>query len=127
MKPERWQQLDQLFHAALERKPEERAAFLDEACAGDEELRKEVEALIAAHEQSVSFIEKPALEVEARLLANEQSDAGAESMVGKTIGHYRLIALLGYLFRGGQCFVDFFRSGQSTERAGRLHGYRRLR
>ena len=95
MKPERWQQLDKLFHAALERAPEGRAAFLDEACAGDQQLRKDVVALIAANEKAGSFIEKPALEVEARSLAGEQSDAEAESMVGKTIGHYRLVALLG--------------------------------
>src|SRR5438128_2105017 len=95
MKPERWQQLDKLFHAALERAPEGRAAFLDEACAGDQQLRKEVEALLAASQQAGSFIEKPALEAEARSLANEQGDAGAESVVGKTIGHYRVIALLG--------------------------------
>ena len=95
MKPERWQQLDKLFHSAIARKPEERAAFLEEACAGDEELKKEVEALIAANEQAGSFIENPALEVEARSLAGEQSDSGTESMVGKTIGHYRLISPLG--------------------------------
>ena len=40
MKPERWQQLDKLFHSALQHEPAERAAFLDEACAGDESLRK---------------------------------------------------------------------------------------
>src|SRR5712691_9302911 len=95
MKPARWQQLDELFHAALERAPEERAAFLDEACAGDQQLRREVEVLIGANEKAGSFIEKPALDVEARSLANEQSDAGADSMIGKTIGHYRVIALLG--------------------------------
>src|SRR6266550_2147487 len=95
MKPERWQQLDKLFHAALEREPVERAAFLDEACAGDQQLKKEVEALIAASEQAGSFIEKPALELEARSLADEQGNAGAESMVERTIGHYRVIALLG--------------------------------
>ncbi|SRR6266516_412702 len=95
MKPERWQQLDSVFHSALERQPEERAAFLDEACARDQQLRKEVEALLAASEQAGSFIEKPALEAEARSLANEQGDAGAESVVGKTIGHYGVIALLG--------------------------------
>jgi eukaryotic-like serine/threonine-protein kinase len=60
MKPERWQQLDSLFHEALERAPEERTAFLDEACAGDQQLRKEVAALIMANEQARSFIEKPA-------------------------------------------------------------------
>src|SRR2546423_6132685 len=95
MKPERWQQLDKLFHSALDWAPEERAAFLDEACAGDQQLRKDVQALIAANEKAGSFIEKPALDVEARSLAGEQSDSGAESMVGKTIGHYRLVALLG--------------------------------
>ena len=60
MKPERWQQLDELFHAALQHEPEERAAFLDEGCAGDEALRRQVEALLAAHEEAGSFIENPA-------------------------------------------------------------------
>ena len=84
-----------LFHSAMERNPEERAAFLDQACAGDQELRREVEGLVAASEQAGSFIEGPALEVEARSLAGEHSDARAEVMVGRTIGHYRLIAPLG--------------------------------
>src|SRR5688572_13367602 len=95
MNPERWQQLDSLFHAALERAPEERAAFLNEACTGDQQLRKEVEALITASEQAGSFIEEPALEMEAKSLAGEQGDGAAEQMVGETIGHYRLISLLG--------------------------------
>jgi hypothetical protein len=59
MKPERWQQLDQLFHSALRREPAERPAFLDEACVDDESLRKQVESLLAAHEEAGSFIEKP--------------------------------------------------------------------
>src|SRR2546430_14246483 len=100
MKPERWQQLDELFHSAREREPDKRAAFLDEACAGDQQLRREVEALIAANEQAGSFIEKPALELEARSLANEQGDPIAESMIGKTIGHFRLVALLGSVGMG---------------------------
>lgn len=58
MKPEHWRQLDELFHSALEREPGERAAFLDDACARDESLRKQVEALLAAHEQAGSFIER---------------------------------------------------------------------
>src|SRR5438309_7162704 len=61
MKPERWQLLDQLFHSALEREPGERAAFLDEACGGVESLRKQVEALLAAHEAAAGFIDSPAL------------------------------------------------------------------
>src|SRR5437016_10034351 len=95
MMPERWQQLDRLFHLALERAPEERAAFLDQECAGDQQLRKEVEVLIAAHERAGSFIEKPALEVEAWSLANRRGDAGNEPMLGKTVGRYRVLALLG--------------------------------
>ena len=95
MKPERWQQLDKLFHAALERRPEERAAFLVEACDGDEALHQQVEQLLAAHEEAGSFIEKPAVEVEARSLANEQADSLDASLVGQTIGHYKVLEQLG--------------------------------
>src|SRR5438552_12281475 len=95
MMPERWQQLDRLFHLALERAPEERAAFLDQECAGDQQLRREVEVLITSHERAGSFIEKPALEVEAWSLANRRGDAGNEPMLGKTVGRYRVLAPLG--------------------------------
>jgi len=91
MKPERWQQLDDLFHSALGRAPAGRGAFLDEACAGDESLRKQVDTLLAAHEEAGSFIESPAMEVEARSLATDQD----ESAVGQTVGHYKVISLLG--------------------------------
>ena len=47
MKPQRWKEIDSIFAAALEHEPAARAAFLDEACAGDQQLRKEVESLIA--------------------------------------------------------------------------------
>jgi eukaryotic-like serine/threonine-protein kinase len=94
MKPERWQQLDEMFHAALERGTEERASFLAEACGGDEAMRREVEELLAAHERAGSFIEKPALEVEAQSLAGGQ----VGSMAGQAIGHYRIVEMIG---RGG--------------------------
>ena len=95
MKPERWQQLDQLFHSALQLEPRERSAFLDEVCAGDEALRKQVEALLAAHEEAGSFIESPAMEVEARGVAADQGGAKTELPVGETVSHYRIISLLG--------------------------------
>lgn len=95
MTPERWQQLDKLFHAALEREPGERAAFLDAACAGDESLRKQVEALLAGHEKAGSFIESPAIEVEAHRVAAEQGSAAEEMLPGETISHYRILAPLG--------------------------------
>ncbi len=56
---ERWRQIEELYHAALELRLEEREAFLDEACAGDEELRREVVSLIASHNQAETFISAP--------------------------------------------------------------------
>ena len=47
MTPERWKQIDELARSALERGADQRASFLDEACAGDEALRHEVESQIA--------------------------------------------------------------------------------
>jgi serine/threonine-protein kinase len=91
MTPERWQQVKKLFHSALEREPHHRALFLDEACAGDLLLRREVESLITSHEQTGSFIDSPAYEVGAELLTEDQ----AELTAGQTIGHYEIIALLG--------------------------------
>ena len=49
MTPERWQQVKELFHSALERESNHRALFLEEACAGDVLLRREVESLITSH------------------------------------------------------------------------------
>ncbi len=61
MTPERWQRIKELFHAAAELAPVERAAFLDASCAGDAEARAEVESLLAAHEREGEFLpETPA-------------------------------------------------------------------
>ena len=90
MKDERWKQIDEVFHAALERAPERRAAFIDQTCAGDETLRKEVESLIRSHERAESFIESPAGDLAAEMLASAH-----EKSTGRTIGPYRIIKLLG--------------------------------
>ncbi|MEW6210822.1 MAG: protein kinase [Acidobacteriota bacterium] len=91
MKVERWQQIDQLFHSALEREPDQRAAFLGQACGGDEALRGEVESLLAAHEQEGSFFETVSVKVASEMLAQEK----ARRMAGRTLGHYELLSLLG--------------------------------
>ena len=91
MTPERWQQVKNLFHSALERESNHRALFLDEACAGDVLLRREVESLITSHEQTGSFIDSPAYEVAAEMLADEQT----KSLLGQSIGHYQILASLG--------------------------------
>ena len=72
MTPERWQCIERLYHTALERDTDERAAFLADACDGDEALRCEVESLLRCDPRAENFIEAPALEVVARLRAEEQ-------------------------------------------------------
>ena len=91
MKPERWQQLDTVFQSALQLNPAKRSAFLDDACVNDDSLRREVEALLTAHDEAGSFIESPAIQVEARKLSMDQR----ESAVGQTIGHYKIISSFG--------------------------------
>src|SRR5215472_315778 len=91
MKHERWQRLNDLFQSALERAPEERTAFLEQACHGDEGLRREVESLIALDERAENFIETPAFEVAPELLTSERTGA----MMGELIGHYRIESLIG--------------------------------
>ncbi len=75
MDPERWQQIDRLYHSALEREESQRANFLEEACAGDESLQHEVESLLANGEATGSFLEVPAFEAAAQVLAQDQARA----------------------------------------------------
>jgi len=91
MDPERWQQIDQLFHSALKCEPAARAAFLERACTGDEALRREVESLIGSYEQPDSLLESPAADLAAELLAG--SDAALRA--GETVGPYKIVSLLG--------------------------------
>ena len=91
MKPERWRQINDLFQLAVERAPEERTAFLEQACHGDEGLRREIESLIGYDERVENFIESPAFEVAPELVTNEPAGA----MVGALIGHYRIESLVG--------------------------------
>src|SRR5262245_61782490 len=91
MGTERWKQIEKLYTAALECDASGRDAFLDQACAGDEALRREVESLIACQAEAESFIESPALEVAAQLLADEQADSAQK----RRLGHYKILSLLG--------------------------------
>jgi len=100
MNPERWQRIEELYHTALERAESERAGFLEQACGGDEGLRREVESLLSFHQQAGSFIEAPALEEAAGSLplsgsTSTQSDEAAARLVGKTVSHYRIVEKLG--------------------------------
>src|ERR1051325_9474466 len=90
MDRERWQQIDQIFEAALARPARERANFLDQACAGDAELRAEVESLVV-HEKAGGFLEEPAFGDATRVLAED----ARTSLIGQTIGSYQVLESLG--------------------------------
>ena len=87
MTPERWQQVEAVFHEALDRTPPERDSFLDDVCAGDEELKQQANSLIAAYDEAGAFIEDPAMAQDAHVLL------GAD--VDREIGPYQIIERLG--------------------------------
>jgi eukaryotic-like serine/threonine-protein kinase len=90
MKDERWQQIERLYHSTVEKNVDERSGFLVEACAGDEALRREVESLLSYEHEAESFIESPALEIAARMMANQQP-----MVTGQTINQYKIISRIG--------------------------------
>ena len=92
MNEERWQQISTIFKSALEREADERAVFLDAACADDKSLRREVESLLAAQDQSKQLIDSPAIEIVAPLVAEDEEPA---LVLGQTIGHYKVLKRLG--------------------------------
>jgi serine/threonine protein kinase len=91
MKAERWQEVEAVLQAALDRPPLERASFLADACAGDDELKEEATSLMTAFEESGDFIEQPAMAQDARVLLGVDIDAN----IGREIGPYKIIERLG--------------------------------
>jgi serine/threonine-protein kinase len=91
MKEERWTVVDRLLGEALERAPHERAAFLSAACANDEELRRDVESLLAHDSGAGDFLEQPAVALSGTALTR----ARQPMTVGRDLGPYRILELLG--------------------------------
>jgi len=94
MKPERWEQVAQLHSAALKIEKDDRAAFLEKVCAGDEALRREVESLLALEADAENFMEGSALQSVAKQLAEEQRPLRALSP-GVKLGTYVILGELG--------------------------------
>src|SRR6185369_5148090 len=94
MTPERYQQIGQICYVALQLEAGQRAAYLDQACAGDEALSREVESLLTLQDRAESCIETQAFNGAARALAA----AGADPLSSKMIGRYEVLSKLG---RGG--------------------------
>ena len=91
MKPaDRWQQIESLYHAALERPPALRPAFLADACAGDLSLKSEVESLLAHGGSASSALDGGALAI---LPTRVPGDLG--SLIGQRIGMYHIAGFLG--------------------------------
>ncbi len=93
MTPEQDDQLEQLFHTALELEPAARAAFVQQACGADEELRRSLERLLRSHEQAPAFLSTPVWQVAPTLLLPRD-----QLPRGQQLGHYCIESLLG---RGG--------------------------
>jgi serine/threonine protein kinase/Tfp pilus assembly protein PilF len=91
MTPERWKQIDELLEEALERPATERAAFLDWACAGDDELRGELESLLTSDRQAETFIESPPETMAAAVFTQEQP----KHRSGERIAHYEILEEIG--------------------------------
>ena len=102
LSPERWQQIDALFEAALARPPDQRAAFLEQACSGDAALRDEVFALIESDSEAEHALGESATHFAETLLSDLESDLDdgfdADRNGERRIGPYRLLEEIG---RGG--------------------------
>lgn len=95
MDSERWQRVEQLCQAALEREEGRQAEYLEEACGADEELRREVESLLAHQKQASRFMETPALDVAAQSLADSESHEFRDAFLGRRLGHYQIVQRVG--------------------------------
>jgi serine/threonine protein kinase/Tol biopolymer transport system component len=93
--PQRWQRVKEIFEGALERRGEERDAFLDRACDGDTDVREEVESLLRSYEVAGSFMEAPAVAQAADDLAGEQ-----KLTPGQRVKHYQIVNLIGEVGMG---------------------------
>ncbi len=90
MTPDRWAEVERLYHAALALGATERGAFLQEACAGDEPLRQEVETLLL-QSRSGDFLAAPAIAVAAGMM----SSPDASLATGRRLGVYEIVEPIG--------------------------------
>src|SRR6266850_3599030 len=102
MTPERWQQVEEIFQAALDLVPEQRLRYLSEVCPDDADLRRDVEALLAQHESAGDLLEQPLYgETDLNVLNAIESmgtDYEVDPMIGRRLGVYRIEREIG---RGG--------------------------
>ena len=88
MDAKRWKQVEAVLQSALDRPPQEREAFVAQACAGDQDLAREVSSLLANEELAAGFLESPPL-------ASTGRTGTPDARIGQTFSHYRIVARLG--------------------------------
>src|SRR5215470_13865857 len=98
MDANRWKQIKEVYDRALDLRGDERESFLAEACGDDDDLRREVESLLAAHDAAGTFLQSPAVEVAAREIVADEDISPAPQLIGRELANYRIVSLLG---RGG--------------------------
>ncbi len=96
MDSERWRRVDEVLQTVLDLPSAEREDALRSACAGDDDLEREVRSLLTSDRRAAGFLDCPAVEVAARTLASANRAPGI--LPGQAISHYRIVAQLG---RGG--------------------------
>ncbi|MBV8808459.1 MAG: hypothetical protein JO033_07265 [Acidobacteriaceae bacterium] len=89
---ERWRRIESIYHAALEREPEQRSKFIAEACAGDEGLCHEIESLLAQASKTAGPLDAPAWDALGTLLGDAKESPLAR---GTQLGSYIIESLLG--------------------------------
>src|SRR5262245_26622954 len=102
MDAKRWGQIKEIYDRALDLSREEREIFLADACVDDDDLRREVESLLAAHANAGTFLQSPAVEVAAREIVMDEFTStvaaklsDAPQLIGQELANYKIISQLG--------------------------------
>jgi serine/threonine protein kinase len=90
MTSNRWEEINRLYNAAVEVEEKERPSFLEKACEGDQELRREVDSLLAYDQEAQQLLDRPAIQMAAEKLAGEPP-----SLIGRKLGPYQIQVVLG--------------------------------
>jgi eukaryotic-like serine/threonine-protein kinase len=102
MDAKRWEQVKEIFDRALNLYGDERKSFLAEACAGDADLRREVEPLLAAYANSMTFLQASTVEVAPKVVVVDEFPSNEAvrlpatlQLIGLELANYKIISLLG--------------------------------
>lgn len=96
MKAERWQRIEELYHSAAEMPIAQRRQYLQQACREDKDLLQEIESLLKHSDTPDNLLDKPAVAVLAREIADTPSRVERPRLEGQTISHYRILQAIGH-------------------------------